>query len=357
MNKEKKHSTESKKVKVSTLLIGGGLILLVLVGSLVGYTYTSVLDGQTRTGLAKLRMFFLPAMVVDGSTAISFGEVEKNLAAMRKFYETQDYSQVGLRVDFTTEDGKKRLLIKEKELLNKMVEDRFVEILAKKEGIEIGEAELGSSVQAKLDEYGSKDDVTRDLGAHYGWNMEDFKTEIVLPALYRERLTAKIDGQNKADNEKFAEKIKQAQQELKGGADFAQVAKKYSDGSTAADGGELGWVSAAQLEPELANVLFGTKSIERFAIVESSLGFHILDIEEKKKENNEDVLRVRQIFVRKKTFTSWLDQQIKASKVQVLLKGFNWNKATAAVEFSNKDMQQLEQEVMQKSQGDASLLF
>ena len=353
----KEHKTQDKKVSLTVLVISSSLVLLAALLALVFYTYSSEIDGRNNSGLGKMRMFFLPAMIIDGKSQISFSEVWKNMSAMRKFYETQDYSQVGMRVDFSTDDGKKRLMIKERELLNKMVEDRFVEVLAKENGISLAKADIDSSVQAKMDEYGSKDDVVRDLEAHYGWNIEDFKNEIVAPALYREQLAKKIDELSSEENAKFKQKIEKAQQELKNGIDFAQVAQKYSDGSTAQNGGELGWVSASQLEPALASAIFESKSSERFEIIESSLGYHIVDVEEKKKDNNEDVTRIRQVFVKKKTFASWLDEQIKTRGANIMLKGFSWDKNAGEVVFSSNDLKLFEKDAMEKAQGDASLLF
>jgi peptidyl-prolyl cis-trans isomerase SurA len=44
-------------------------------------------------------------------------------------------------------------------------------------------------------------------------------------------------------------------QQLKGGASFAAYARQYSEASTAAVGGDLGWVRAAQLPAQLASVV------------------------------------------------------------------------------------------------------
>lgn len=44
-------------------------------------------------------------------------------------------------------------------------------------------------------------------------------------------------------------------EQLKNGASFPAYARQYSEASTAAVGGDLGWVRAAQLPPELANAL------------------------------------------------------------------------------------------------------
>lgn len=355
--KAPKVSSENKKIKPATILMAVAILLLFCLGGLIFGTYQIDLIAEDVNVWKKIRITSLPGVVLDGGRSISLAEIENNFKAMRKFYETQDYSKVGLRVDFSTEDGKKRLLIRERELLNKMVEDRFMEILAKEQGIVVSLQTLNESVERKMNEYGNKEDVLKDLSEHYGWTIEDFKTQIVLPDMYKEALMQKVAEQNAPDNERAKELILQAQKALSDGQDFALVAKQYSQGSTANEGGELGWVSQEQLTPELGQVLFGEKMPEKNAVLESSLGYHIVEIEEKKKEQNQDVLRIRQIFVRKNTFTDWLDQQIRKRNVRVLVKGFVWNKEKAMVDFKTEEMRNVEKELLEKSQGDASLIF
>jgi peptidyl-prolyl cis-trans isomerase SurA len=50
-------------------------------------------------------------------------------------------------------------------------------------------------------------------------------------------------------------KANQILQQLKNGASFAAYAREYSEASTAAVGGDLGWVRVAQLPPELASIV------------------------------------------------------------------------------------------------------
>jgi DNA polymerase III delta subunit len=77
------------------------------------------------------RVIPFPAAIVDYTNVVYLSDVEKDLASIETFYQTQDLSKEGLRVDFTTPDGKKRLQIKEREILDKLVEDKIIEILAK----------------------------------------------------------------------------------------------------------------------------------------------------------------------------------------------------------------------------------
>lgn len=60
------------------------------------------------------------------------------------------------------------------------------------------------------------------------------------------------------------------------GADFADLATRYSECPTAMQGGQLGDVSQGQLYPQLDAALFSMEAGQISAVLESVLGFHIL---------------------------------------------------------------------------------
>jgi hypothetical protein len=190
----------------------------------------------------------------------------------------------------------------------------------------------------------------------YGWSLDDFKKFVVLPSVYKEALSAYVSQQNLNDPQPKV-KIEQAQKQLQNGEDFAQVVSEYSEGASKENGGELGWVTKDQVLPELQDALFGSEPLEKNSIIESSIGFHIVDVENKKKENNEDVLQIRQIFVAKNTFADWLDTQKKNMRVFVPLSGFTWNSSTGSVDFRSEQMRTFEKDERSKAQGDASIMF
>jgi peptidyl-prolyl cis-trans isomerase D len=67
--------------------------------------------------------------------------------------------------------------------------------------------------------------------------------------------------------------------QLKNGADFAQMAKKYSEDPGSKDkGGELGFVQRGTMVPTFDNAIF-TQPIGALTIVKSEFGFHIVQVE------------------------------------------------------------------------------
>lgn len=353
---EKKEQTKEVFVRISTLIYGVIIILAVLLGVLIVLSYTTSGTVNTAIGSSVSKFIPLPAAVVNYTNFIPMREVDENLQSLKYFYENQDYSSVGMRVDFSTEDGAKRLQMKKKQLLNKMIEDEAIRLLAKKHSIKVSSKDVDANVESKLAEYGTKDDVVKDLKKRYGWTLQDFKEKVVMPETYRKLLAEKVSSEIESQNGNAQEKIKSAQKKLSEGKDFKEVAKEFSEGSSAVEGGEIGWVKKAQLIPQLGEKIFSLNYDEK-QIVESDLGYHIVDVEDMKKEDGEDVLKIRQIFVKKCSFADWLAEQMKLMSIKIPLKGLYWDSSSSGVEFSDEGMKNFEKQTRENYQGDASIYF
>lgn len=343
-----------KKLKLSVFLYSALIavaVYIIVIGVMI-YGF----NANNKVVKITARVIPYPAVIIDYFHFITIKELDENLQAIKKFYENQDFSKVGLRVDFSTEEGGKRLKIKEKGLLNKMIEDEAVEILSRREGIRINKQIIAQSVDQKLAEYGSGEEVEERLKKLYGWTMRDFEEKIVKPGMYREELMRNVVSRE-PENSQAKEKIKQAKEELKNKANFQEVAQKYSEGLTAQDGGELGWFKKDQLISEVSKAVFSLKEGETSDIIESELGFHIVELEEKKTEGNEEMARIRQIFISKNSLAKWLEGKMKNIKVFVLLKDYYWDKQNLAVEFRNDNLKKFENMMLSSFQNDASLLF
>jgi len=355
MGADKSKSKDSnKKIKITTALYAVAILIIaciVLMGVLI---YGFGMDNQITQKSAQI--FPYPAAVIDGVNFISLKSVETNLRAVKRFYENQDFGSIGLQVDFTTADGQKRLKVKEKDLLGKMIENRIIEILANKNGIVLTKDSINQEVAKQLAQYGNQEDLTDKLQRLYGWTINDFEEKIVKPDMYKNRLAEKLK-QTDPSIIQAKTKIEQAAADLKAKKDFADVAKNYSDGDSAKNGGELGWFSADQMLPELSVAAFNMKKDDISDVIESSLGYHIIQLEDKKTENNVDKVRLKQIFVRTRSFPDWLLEQEKSIKIYIPLKDFYWNKDGGNMEFKNNELKQFEENLDKNSPNDASVLF
>jgi peptidyl-prolyl cis-trans isomerase SurA len=70
--------------------------------------------------------------------------------------------------------------------------------------------------------------------------------------------------------------------DAKGGKDFAELAKKFSEDPAARkDGGDLGSFKKGDMQPELENVILSLKPGEVSELVSTPIGFHIIKLEAK----------------------------------------------------------------------------
>ena len=79
------------------------------------------------------------------------------------------------------------------------------------------------------------------------------------------------------------EDAKKALARVKGGEDFAKVAKEVSkDPGSGAEGGDLGFFTKDRMVPEFAEAAFAMKPGEVSGLVKSQFGFHIIKLEERR---------------------------------------------------------------------------
>lgn len=84
------------------------------------------------------------------------------------------------------------------------------------------------------------------------------------------------------DKKKAREKADALLKQLKGGADFAELAKKESSCPSSAQGGDLGFFGKGQMVPEFEKASFALKPGEVSDVVETQFGYHIIKLAEKK---------------------------------------------------------------------------
>jgi peptidyl-prolyl cis-trans isomerase D len=65
-----------------------------------------------------------------------------------------------------------------------------------------------------------------------------------------------------------------------GGVDFADLARRRSEDASAADGGDLGWVGQGELVPALSKAAFSLAAGEISGVIETELGFHVVQVTE-----------------------------------------------------------------------------
>lgn len=350
--------------------IAFSLAAIVIAIIIVGCFFYNPLREPIRT-FAKF--FPYPVAIANGNF-ITSSEIIADTEAVRNFYESQDFSKVGMRVDFNTSQGQQRLKIKEKDILDKKIENLIIIKLAKERGIKISQSDAENILNQQIKDSGNEQSFRVNLKNIYGWDVKDFRENVVVPQLYMRKLMQHYFEKESKETEGY-QTIQKAKNELEqDGSNFEQIAKKYSQGKSAESGGELGWFRKDQLAPEVGNMVFNLEEGQISGVISSSLGYHIVqalqfrEIESDGKNNesqstqdgsgNEEKIKevkIRQIFVSDGGFIQWLSGQKKKASVMVLPKEYKWRKDEGRVVFSDESMNKLEERLRSKADGDPSM--
>ncbi len=86
-------------------------------------------------------------------------------------------------------------------------------------------------------------------------------------------------------------------EQLKAGEDFSEIAIEKSTGPSAAQGGDLGYLTKGTIVPEIEDVVFALELEVLSEVVKTDFGFHILKITEKKPETVKALEEVKEDIV------------------------------------------------------------
>ncbi|MBN1953187.1 MAG: peptidylprolyl isomerase [Bacteroidales bacterium] len=109
------------------------------------------------------------------------------------------------------------------------------------------------------------------------------------------------------------EKLLNIRERIVNGENFATLAVLYSEGPSSPRGGDIGWSTKAQMDPDYWKAAYALKEGQVSKIVESSFGYHIIQLLEK----SEDRIHTRHILMRPKV--SLLEKQAAKSRLDSLV--------------------------------------
>jgi peptidyl-prolyl cis-trans isomerase C len=117
------------------------------------------------------------------------------------------------------------------------------------------------------------------------------------------------------------EEAKAILEQIKGGADFATLAKEKSKDPGGADGGDLGYFSKDQMVPEFAEVAFKMYPGQISNPVKTQFGWHIIKVEDKRAKPVPSFEQVRdrvEAFIIRKAQTEMIAKLRQGAKIERL---------------------------------------
>ncbi|MFV1974521.1 MAG: peptidylprolyl isomerase, partial [Candidatus Scalindua sp.] len=126
----------------------------------------------------------------------------------------------------------------------------------------------------------SKITVTDEDGKRfYKENIDRFKKPEQIKASH---ILVKVEkGASEEVKKEALKKIKEIQERIKGGEDFAKIAKESSDCPSSSKGGDLGFFSKGRMAPPFEKAAYALKVGEISDIVETQFGYHIIKCTDK----------------------------------------------------------------------------
>ena len=136
-----------------------------------------------------------------------------------------------------------------------------------------------------------------DLRSYYEQHRDQYKTPEQVKVSHILIKTPLPGPDNKVDEKGVAEAQHRAEdllKQVKSGANFEDLAKKYSeDPGSAKQGGSLGWIGRGQTVPEFEKAAFSLPKGQMSDLVKSSYGFHIIRVDDKQEAHAKSLDEVK----------------------------------------------------------------
>jgi peptidyl-prolyl cis-trans isomerase SurA len=162
---------------------------------------------------------------------------------------------------------------------------------------------------------GEVSDVLRSSAGFHILKLVAKRGGAVVPSVQQTRARHILIRINEVVSEAEARrKMETLRERLVHGADFAELARLYSQDGSAVKGGDLGWLNPGDTVPEFERAMDALKEKEISAVVLSPFGMHLLQVmerrqhdvsEERKRLNAKQALRERKL---EDAYQDWLRQ-------------------------------------------------
>ncbi|KKU26297.1 MAG: Peptidyl-prolyl cis-trans isomerase [Candidatus Magasanikbacteria bacterium GW2011_GWA2_46_17] len=266
-----------------------GVLALSLVGMAAAGVYRAYAMGATDAFTVNVaQVIRLPVLKVDG-VPIMYADYAEDIKAIKQMRD-YDKKNGGPGADLTEEQMSDQVLWR---LANTILVDRA----AAKYNIRISDQDVENLKATVLQQYKDTATVEKELAERYGWTLADYEEKVMRPFVLQNSLKQAVEADPSLKANSFNKALDVLNQ-IKGGADFTAMARKHGQDGTAAEGGDLGWFARGEMVPQFEAAVFAMRKGEISQTpVESPFGFHLIKLEDTKKENKKE--NGKQVMVEK----------------------------------------------------------
>ena len=317
-----KKLTKNQKIFLTGFLGFLGLVLLAGLGTGVYRVYAQTKTDRFTVAVASILR--LPIAKVNGVPVLytDYADDLRAITVMRD-YDKANNGQAAALTDEKLSD----------QVLFRQVNNILINDLARKNSIAV-EAKDIDKVKTDIlqKEFQTLTAAEKAIHDRYGWTLSIFEKKVIAPFVLQGKLAEKIKS-DPAIKEQLRARAQKVLDEVKAGGNFATLAEKYGEDGTAQRGGDLGWFAKEEMVPEFESVAFGLKKGELSpTLVETRLGFHILQVEDMKSEKTKDAkgksiskasVKARHILIMFPTIERLLSDDLKKATINVYGKVHN----------------------------------
>lgn len=231
-----------------------------------------------------------------GSNYVNYENYLFELRHYVHYYETQQ------QLDFNG-NASQQLLQFRKQALNNVINDSYIKMLAKQNGVKVTGKEVNDRINEVRDQnrLGNDNKVFADvLKDYWGWSVADFKRSLKNQIL-SEKVVATLDTATRA-------RANKALAMVKSGQDFDTVAKSMSDDPSTKDhGGDYGFSITRDnpnIPPQVTEILFSLKPGQVSGVVDAGSTLEIVKVD-KVKGNS---VTAQHISFKLKSVQTYVDQ-------------------------------------------------
>lgn len=215
------------------------------------------------------------------------------VVTVAEFNHTKDYI---IHFYSETDQGNFEESALNEQIVDQLIEARVIKNEANKRKIAVTGEEVDLSMSQIAESNGGEGEVSKALEELYGLNVPQFR-KLVSAQLLRDKINKELisrvsvrhilvriaEGATDAQVEEAKTKITGYRNEIVGGLDFSEAAKKYSeDVGSNEEGGKLDAFSRGEMVKEFEDVAFSTPIGEISEPFKTSFGWHFLEVLDKR---------------------------------------------------------------------------